>query len=446
MASSTIFSDDHGAGLMASDAPASPAVLAAAWIRDAIDDAPGDADTAGLLLQQVKPIAPELTCEELHELFTRLNPDLHALPVVSQGRPIGIVSRYDVVEKFSKRYFRELYGKKAVVELMNAAPLVVDCGLSLDELGLKVARQDHQALADGFILTDQGVYMGMGTGQALLRELTERKQAHLASALEKATEKLRLAQAELLEKQRMQQELAIAQEIQAALLPKAMPEIPGYRVAAYYRPALEVGGDYFDFIPLSGGRQALVVADVSGKGVPGSLGMAMTRSVLRAQAPYTQLPGETLRRANEILHPDLRSGMFITVFYSVLDPQQHRLSCACGGHHPALHVGEQGLRPVAPEGMALGLGPKHLYFVDEGGVDMRPGDLFVLYTDGVLEAMNPAEEEYGEERFAASLARQAGGDFDGLAARLVRDIADFTQGAAQTDDITLVILRRDPAA
>lgn len=402
-------------------------------------------ETAALLAVAVEPISLNLTCEALHELFLK-GTQHESLPVVQYGRPIGMVTRYDVIERFSRLYFRDLHGKESVDSIMDRAPLIVDQGLSLDELGLKVSEEGQRFLQDGFIITENGVYKGMGTGQALLREMTQRKEASMAAALERAMVDLRQAQHELLEKQRMQQELAIAQEIQTALLPKKLPEIPGYQVLSYYRPALEVGGDYFDFIALKGGQHAFAVADVAGKGVPGSLGMTMARTVIRAEAAQTSDPAETLRRANDIISPDLRSGMFITVFYCVLDPRTHRLTCACGGHNPAYHVSQQGVQPVAPEGMALGLGKASQYYVKDAALTLQPGELLALYTDGVTEAMNRAEDEYGEERFMASLARHQHLDLGSLLAHLIQDISDFTHGAQQTDDITLVLLRRDPVS
>ena len=399
-------------------------------------------ETAELLAVAVDPIGLDMSCEALHELFLKGTPH-DSLPVVQYGRPLGIVTRYDVIERFSRLYFRDLHGKESVDTVMNRAPLIVDRGLSLDELGLRVSEEGQRFLQDGFIITENGLYRGMGTGQALLRELTQRKEASLAAALERAKEELREAQKELLEKQRMQQELAIAQEIQTALLPKKLPQIPGYQVLSYYRPALEVGGDYFDFIALAGGRHAFAVADVAGKGVPGSLGMTMARTVIRAEASVTASPAETLRRANEIISPDLRAGMFITVFYCVLDPLSHRLHCACGGHNPAYHVSPQAVRPVSPEGMALGLGSGARYYVAEEQVALEPGDVLALYTDGVTEAMNGHEEEYGDERFMASLERHRHLDLAAQLAHLIQDISDFTKGAPQTDDITLVLLRRD---
>jgi serine phosphatase RsbU (regulator of sigma subunit) len=401
------------------------------------------ADTAASLLLPVKPIGPDMNCQDLHDFFIQQNLSMQSIPVVYEGRPLGLVTRYTVVDKFSRRYFRELHGKASVSAVMNPSPLVVESDMPLDQLSKLVSREGSHSLADGFIITKGGLYLGMGTGRALVRELADRKQAQLAAALKKSTAELEKAQEGLLAQERMKKELAIAQEIQMALLPRKTPEIPGYTMASLYQPALEVGGDYFDFIPLSGGRLAFAVADVSGKGVPGSIGMTMARTVLRAQALSDRLPGDTLRRANEVMLPDMRSGMFITVFYCLLDPLRHSIHMACAGHNPAYHIDAKGaVRSVAPEGMALGLGPQEMYFVDEASLQMDRGDYLVLYTDGITEAMDASEEEYGEARFVASLARHAPQGQAAMMQGIMDDLNDFTEDAPQTDDITLVILHR----
>jgi|GEM_PF-3160222 serine phosphatase RsbU (regulator of sigma subunit) len=423
------------------DEPGPPAPLVPeAGVPDRLDD--GHADNAGLLLVQVAPVTPAMTCEELLGHFAALDPSVQSLPVVQDGRPLGLVSRTELVDKFSRRYFREIYGKKPLAEVMVDGALTVDQGLSLDELGALASAQGASFLRNGFIITDQGRYVGMGTGTALLRELTERKQAHLASALERATSKLLLAQEGLLERQRMRQELALAHEIQGALLPKLAPEIAGYELRAHYLPAQELGGDYYDFIELGPHLHGFVVADVSGKGVPGSLGMTMARSTLRTQAAIHLRPDEVLRRTNAALLPDLRAGMFITLFYAVLDPANHRLACVNGGHQPALHVRGGTVTEVGGQGMALGLAPSPQYFAQQEVLALQAGDLLLLYTDGVTEAMDPQDQEYGLDRLMGSLLRHAAGPLDALLPGLLKDLAAFTGSAPQSDDITLLALRR----
>jgi serine phosphatase RsbU (regulator of sigma subunit) len=404
------------------------------------------ADHAGTLLLRIPPVAPDLSCESLLEHFSALPLSVQTLAVVADGKALGVVTRSEVVDRFSRLYFREIYGKKPLLELMNPHPLTVEEELSLDELGRLVAGVDQATRVDAFVITNHGRYAGMGTVQALLRELTDRKQALLAAALERATAKLLAAQAELLEKQRLQQELDIAHEIQTALLPRQVPVLPGYTLRSYYRPAAQVGGDYYDFLLLDGASVGLVVADVAGKGVPGSLGMAMARSVLRSQASGRLSPLDTLRRTNATLLPDLRSGMFITMAYGVLDLARHELRYASAGHNPALHWRPgRGPQWLAPQGMALGLAGGAQYLVEEQAQPMEPGDLVLLYTDGVTEALEPGGEEYGERRLAESLARHGAHGTDAALDGVLADLAGFVRGAAQADDITLVLLQRAAA-
>jgi serine phosphatase RsbU (regulator of sigma subunit) len=264
----------------------------------------------------------------------------------------------------------------------------------------------------------------------------------LARSFNAMTLSLKQAQDELVEKQLLKQELNIAQEIQQGLLPKKIPQVPGYELAAFYAPAKEVGGDLYDFLRIDDSRLALVVADVSGKSVPGSLGMTMARSVLRAQALSRHGVAETLHKTNEVIQPDIRRGMFVTMFYAVLDAGANTLTCANAGHNAAFLARGGTVQDIAPEGIALGLVPAHQFFVDELVVELRPGDLLALYTDGVTEAMNAASEEYGDDRFKEALAKAAGLPLERALQALLDDVKAFVAGAPPHDDITLVLLRR----
>lgn len=264
----------------------------------------------------------------------------------------------------------------------------------------------------------------------------------LARTFNAMTQGLKRAQMELLEKQLLQQELNIAQEIQQGLLPKKIPHILGYELAAFYAPAKEVGGDLYDFIPIEEKRLAVAVADVSGKSVPGSLGMAMTRSVLRAEALNHRGVEETLRRTNAVIQPDIRRGMFVTLFYAVLDSANHTLICGNAGHNPAYLMRRGQVQEIAPEGMALGLVPAAQFFVEERVVELLPGDLIALYTDGVTEAMNSAHQEYGEDRFKDALASAQTKPLAQALQYLIDSVRAFVGDAPPHDDITLVLLRR----
>jgi sigma-B regulation protein RsbU (phosphoserine phosphatase) len=244
----------------------------------------------------------------------------------------------------------------------------------------------------------------------------------------------------------LMQELNIAQEIQQGLLPKKIPQVNGYELAAYYAPAKEVGGDLYDFIRISEERLAIAVADVSGKSVPGSLGMTMARSVLRSQTLVPQSVGQTLHKTNEVIQPDIRRGMFVTMFYAVLNARDHKLEVANAGHNPAYQVKSGGqVDEIGPEGIALGLVPAAQFFVDELSVAIDPGDLIAFYTDGVTEAMNSASEEYGEDRFKAALVKARQLPLGEALQSVLNDVKAFVAGAPPHDDITLVLLRRKAA-
>lgn len=295
-------------------------------------------------------------------------------------------------------------------------------------------------------LTRGALAVGAGDLNANVEVDSKDELGVLARSFNAMTAGLRRAQQEMMDKQLLMQELNIAQEIQQGLLPKKIPQVPGYELAAYYAPAKEVGGDLYDFIRMGENRLAMTVADVSGKSVPGSLGMTMARSVLRAQAFIQQSVGQTLHKTNEVIQPDIRRGMFVTMFYAVLDSSLHRLECANAGHNPAYKVKVDGsIDEIGPEGIALGLVPAQQFFVDELTVPIEPGELIAFYTDGVTEAMNGDSQEYGDDRFKESLARVRDLPLNEAMQALLADVKAFVAGAPPHDDITLVLLRRKAA-
>lgn len=280
-------------------------------------------------------------------------------------------------------------------------------------------------------------------------DLDTRVEAHgddeigvLTRAFNAMTQGLKRAQADLIEKQLLTQELNIAQEIQQGLLPKEIPQVPGYELAAFYAPAKEVGGDLYDFIRIDEARLGIAVADVSGKSVPGSLGMAMARTVLRAEALGHRGVGETLHRTNAVIQPDIRRGMFVTLFYAVLDVTEHTLACSNAGHNPAFWVRGNRIEEIGPEGIALGLVPEGQFYVEDRVVKLKPGDLVALYTDGVTEAMDGSREEYGEDRFKEALLLARGKPIGQALESVVASVRAFVGDAPPHDDITLVLLRR----
>jgi serine phosphatase RsbU (regulator of sigma subunit)/anti-sigma regulatory factor (Ser/Thr protein kinase) len=240
--------------------------------------------------------------------------------------------------------------------------------------------------------------------------------------------------------ERIQHELRVAQLIQKTLLPKDLPALPGWKVNAYYQPARQVGGDFYDFIYFDDSRLGLVIGDVTDKGVPAALLMATTRSVLRAVAQRVVAPGHVLERVNEILYPDIPPKMFVTCLYALLDPNSGQLQFANAGHDLPYHRHTTGeVTELRATGMPLGLMPGMHY--EEKEVWLAPGENILFHSDGIVEAHNEHREMFGFPR----LMRLVGEHEDGntLKEFVLDDLAAFT-GAdwEQEDDITMVTLQR----
>ena len=241
--------------------------------------------------------------------------------------------------------------------------------------------------------------------------------------------------------------MGIASEIQSKLVPKEMPQIPGYDVGAYYRPSKEVGGDYYDFMQIDDEHLGIVVADVSGKGVPGSLVMSMARAFIRMEASRGRnlSASDTMIRVNRMLAQDMKKGMFVTALYCILNVQTRELSVSSSGHNPMIlwRAAEKKIQLVNPSGIALGFdkGPVFDRSIKEVKTTLGPGDRIVLYTDGTVESMSPENEEYGDERFYRLCGGLAGRPADEFIKIVVRDLDRHQGSGPQHDDITIVTLR-----
>lgn len=260
----------------------------------------------------------------------------------------------------------------------------------------------------------------------------------MASDLKDNIENLKRTTAE---KERYTKELEIAKEIQDSFLPEAVPEIAGFEVAAATIPAMEIGGDLYDFIPVGGGRWGFVIADVSGKGISAALYMALSRTLLHVIGGAEPDPSRAVRNANRLIYEDGRSSMFITVFYGVLDPGSRQFSYVNAGHNPPLLLrnGEEGTWMTGVKGIALGVVPD--VDISPAVIGLIPGDLIVLYTDGVTEAFNEKDEPFGEERLMDFVGRNRALPAEDLLAAILEEIRKFSGAAPQSDDITLVIVR-----
>ncbi|MCM2465065.1 PP2C family protein-serine/threonine phosphatase [Methanoculleus oceani] len=245
----------------------------------------------------------------------------------------------------------------------------------------------------------------------------------------------------LSELERKKAELRIAHDIQMSFLPERLPEVPGIELAALSLPAKEVGGDFYDAFPLPGGRTALVIADVSGKGVPAALFMALSRTVLRANSLVPRSAREAVSEANMLIAEDAKSGMFVTLFYAVADPAKKTLTYVNAGHNPPLLFRSDGGRPLELKGTGIILGVMPDADYGEETVNLESGDIVLLYTDGITEAINPDEEQFGEKRLIETIAGCRDLSPAGIVEKVRDAVVKFSGDEPQFDDLTIMVLR-----
>jgi len=246
------------------------------------------------------------------------------------------------------------------------------------------------------------------------------------------------------EKERLEQELKIAQEFQNVLLPRHCPVIEGVEIASYFNPALEIGGDYFDYIKVDNSQLGVVIADVSGKGIPGALVMTMVRTILRSDAIGISSPKEVLKRINEKIYKDTKESVFITMNYVVIDFKNMKLRYARAGHEPLIMINVESNQPYLsiPKGIALGLVVGETFdIMEEVELDIKRNDILVFYTDGVIEARDTNELEFGQDRFINILQANVDKSPELIIETIMKEINKFTEGIPQHDDITLVVMK-----
>jgi serine phosphatase RsbU (regulator of sigma subunit) len=254
---------------------------------------------------------------------------------------------------------------------------------------------------------------------------------------------VRQQQAEARQRERIEQELKIAQIIQQQFLPKQLPDLPSWHVAAFYRPARTVGGDFYDFIPLPDGRVMFVVGDVTDKGIPAALVMASTHALLRDAAPRLVSPGAVLGHVNDMLCADIPAHMFVTCLALVLDPVSGEVEFANAGHDVPYVRTQSGVAELRARGMPLGLMPGMDY--EEMRFQFEPGDCALLHSDGLAEAHAPDREMFGFPRVSALVGKGPSGE--ALIDLCLTELSSFTgPNHEQEDDITLVSLQRSPSA
>jgi phosphoserine phosphatase RsbU/P len=256
------------------------------------------------------------------------------------------------------------------------------------------------------------------------------------------------------EKKRLEEELRIAHEIQMSLLPQGPLLMAGLSVTALCVPAREVGGDYYDFLPLDDHRVGVLIADVSGKGTSAALYMAELKGLVLSLSEIHTSPRAMLIAANRIIAQHLDARSFITMTYAVIDMRARTMTYARAGHTPLIYVpgvgaGPRDMRILAPDGMVVGLkldnGEMFERLLKEDTIRLHPGDLYLFFTDGISEAMNTHDDLFGETRLGQLVETHAHLPSEELRERVLREIAAFVGDAPQHDDMTMILLKVDDA-
>jgi sigma-B regulation protein RsbU (phosphoserine phosphatase) len=260
----------------------------------------------------------------------------------------------------------------------------------------------------------------------------------IASQAAVAIENARL-QEEALEKDRLERQVQIAAEVQRRMMPARAPKFPGLDIAALYVPCFELGGDFYDFIPLGDHSIGVTVADVVGKGLPASLLMASVRAAMRAQADNVYDLDEIVSRVNKSMSMDMRSNEFITLWYGVLDYKNRQLTYSSAGHEPAILIREGKMRELGVGGMVIGVDPEQKY--DKEVVQLQKGDMLWIYTDGVPDAMNYAGDKFGKTRMREGLMKYAGESAEQICRQMLWETRRFVGLNRRTDDTTIVVIK-----
>lgn len=317
-------------------------------------------------------------------------------------------------------------------------------------MGLALARSITGSVHELFVGTER---VRQGDFSHKIQVHTRDQLGELADSFNTMTGRLGQLLAEMAEKKRLEEELRIARTMQMSLLPQSPPQLPGMLLTALCAPAREVGGDYYDFLPIDERRMGLLIADVSGKGTSAAFYMAELKGLMLSLSQIHRSPRELLIAANRIIGDNLDNRSFITMTYAVLDLEARTMTWARAGHTPLIHVpggsAERRARVLVTDGMVLGLkldsGERFTQLLEETTIRLEPGDLFMFFTDGLSEQMNVGEELFGEARLGALIEEHGHLPFDELRERIVREVKAFAGEAAQHDDMTFILLRVDAA-
>lgn len=360
-----------------------------------------------------------------------------SVPVTDQRERIGTVHL-----QYSKREIREaIEGITERIIRIGLFALAMGALVSL-LLAFHITRPIS-------VLTKGAESIGQGNLDTRIKIRSVKEIQALAHTFNEMARSLEESHRAMLDKERMEKELEIAREIQETLLPAHLPHLRNFEIDAYYHPASQVGGDYFDLIEVDEQHLMIVVGDVAGKGVPGLVIMAMTRMLVRHLALRGERPVKLLRHLNVLLKRDMKRNLFLTLFCGLLDKKEGKLSFASAAHMPLIvyHGSEQMVRMMKTKAKPLGIFPDEVFTkgLEEVVIHLRPGDLFLQFTDGLNEMRNPAGEEFGLESVMQTLYDEAKGGARHLTGEIKRRLGEFRQGEPQSDDLTLLAVSALPA-
>jgi len=358
-----------------------------------------------------------------------------AAVVAKHKARIGVVYvgiSYDLIGNALKRTYIDITLVTFIAVLLSV--------LGAFLLSAAITKPIH-ALAEGARIA------GMGDLNHKIRIKNRNELGLLADAFNSMTEGLKEAQKAEIERLALEKELEIAWKIQDSLLPKSFPDMKKYEVAAFYRPAKEIGGDYYDVIPLSGGRFAIVMADVSGKGIPAALIMTMLSGTLNMEARVNPDPVTVLTKLNDGLLAKVAGGIFATIFYAVLDTGTGSVEMVSAGHHEILvYRGRAAaVESYCPKGAAIGIlkGREFGARLEKISIKAETGDKLLLFTDGISEARSAGGGRFGMERTAQSLQKNGSKTCRAVLDGLLGDVEVFTGGQEQSDDIAVLSIGRN---
>jgi serine phosphatase RsbU (regulator of sigma subunit) len=367
-------------------------------------------------------------------------------------RQTGVSVRLETTVRGLARRSLRAAAIPALVTIGTPAILIAVLALGLAEMvAVRAGRGIARAvLLDVHALSGAARHIGRGDLDIKVPVRGNDELGRLATAFNEMTDNLKRHQAELLEKERLEADLAVAREIQLRLLPQQPPRLPGLDVAGVSIPSREVGGDLFAFLPLDGGRLGVALGDVSGKSVPAALLMSNALAALKAQVQHAAPVDESLANVNRLICADVEPGRFVTLFYAVVDPAAGEMRHASAGHNPPLHVDARGeVRWLVEGGPPLGVQAEAAF--PAATAPLSPGDVLVIYSDGVTEAEGPPEAAgapgepamFGDERLAEAVRALRGATAADLVDGIVSAVRAFASGVAQADDLTLVVIKID---